>query len=457
MSIYRTLNVFILFVLMLFMVACGGTNSSTNLPKKTSKLIDSPVSGVSYSCLEILGVTTNGDFKYNDDCGVINFQVGGVLLSKIESSLLPTDGKLYISELAGQNRSDSTNIIVVNILRFLQSLDEDNNPNNGIFITSVVRNKLKDTSIDLSKRNITELELINIVRKAGKTLISRKSAIEHFENILRTKENLMVDTIAPLMPKLLSTVPFQTKKNIEKIEISGEVESTIYINNKKITAIDSTKKTIISLDTSGHDGKKSFNIILKDAYGNKSNALKVSIIKDTTAPVITLNGSKDITIPLNQVYTELNATANDINNGDLSQRIEIIGTVNTLSVGVNILRYLVQDELGNESNIIRTVTVLPILKKTNQIKSYGIDGSIITDNTQRDDSYYQKGRVINYSRNDNKEIVIDNITGLMWQDNEAASVVQKNWITYSNYESAEYTNRLLAKLRNVIIYDEKNR
>jgi len=58
MSIYRTLNVFILFVLMLFMVACGGTNSSTNLPKKTSKLIDSPVSGVSYSCLEILNIMT---------------------------------------------------------------------------------------------------------------------------------------------------------------------------------------------------------------------------------------------------------------------------------------------------------------------------------------------------------------------------------------------------------------
>ena len=49
-----------------------------------------------------------------------------------------------------------------------------------------------------------------------------------------------------------------------------------------------------------------------------------------------------------------------------------------------------------------------------------------------DDGYYQKGIKRNYTRDDSKEVVIDNITGLMWQDNREAKTVKKPWTTEKN-------------------------
>ena len=54
--------------------------------------------------------------------------------------------------------------------------------------------------------------------------------------------------------------------------------------------------------------------------------------------------------------------------------------------------------------------------KTGQTTSY----------TDFDDGYYQKGTDRSYTRDDAKEVVIDNTTGLMWQDDAEAKTVSKN-------------------------------
>jgi len=59
------------------------------------------------------------------------------------------------------------------------------------------------------------------------------------------------------------------------------------------------------------------------------------------------------------------------------------------------------------------------LKKTGQIKSYDVEGEEVIDDSIKDDGFYQKGVAFDYkSRNNEKETVIDNVTGLEWQDNE---------------------------------------
>jgi len=55
------------------------------------------------------------------------------------------------------------------------------------------------------------------------------------------------------------------------------------------------------------------------------------------------------------------------------------------------------------------------VKKTGQTTSY----------EPHDDGFYQKGVANNYSRSG--EIVTDHVTRLMWQDNEEAKTVKKNW------------------------------
>ena len=80
------------------------------------------------------------------------------------------------------------------------------------------------------------------------------------------------------------------------------------------------------------------------------------------------------------------------------------------------------------------------VKKTGQTKSYDENGNEVTDGSIKDDGYYQKGVTPSYTRDDTKEIVTDNITGLMWQDDGDAASVQKPWLTQTNYDICEGRN-----------------
>ena len=64
------------------------------------------------------------------------------------------------------------------------------------------------------------------------------------------------------------------------------------------------------------------------------------------------------------------------------------------------------------------------IKKTGQTKSY----------LKYDDGYYQAGITNSYTRDNTKEVITDNITGLMWQDNVEAKTIIKPYVTKVNYD-----------------------
>ena len=68
------------------------------------------------------------------------------------------------------------------------------------------------------------------------------------------------------------------------------------------------------------------------------------------------------------------------------------------------------------------------LLQTGQIKSYDADGTIVAGISIKDDGYYRAGADRNYSRRG--DVVIDNATGLEWQDNES---VDSNWSDAISY------------------------
>lgn len=81
------------------------------------------------------------------------------------------------------------------------------------------------------------------------------------------------------------------------------------------------------------------------------------------------------------------------------------------------------------------------LKKTGQTKSYDQSGNEVTDGSQKDDGYYQKGATPSYTRDDAKEVVTDNLTGLMWQDDTAVAFgINKPWVTQANYDAGDYSD-----------------
>jgi len=76
---------------------------------------------------------------------------------------------------------------------------------------------------------------------------------------------------------------------------------------------------------------------------------------------------------------------------------------------------------------IKEVTYDKGVKKTGQTQSYNLKGLVELDEVIEDDGYYQKGVDPSYSRDNNKETVVDNITGLMWQDNKEVSTNKREW------------------------------
>jgi trimeric autotransporter adhesin len=77
---------------------------------------------------------------------------------------------------------------------------------------------------------------------------------------------------------------------------------------------------------------------------------------DTSAPVISLNGSSTMEIELQEAYVEPGATANDDEDGDVD--VSIAGTVNSNLKGDYTILYTATDAAGNSSTVERTVTVV---------------------------------------------------------------------------------------------------
>jgi len=83
-----------------------------------------------------------------------------------------------------------------------------------------------------------------------------------------------------------------------------------------------------------------------------------------------------------------------------------------------------QSEIFNFGDLTKCGVMAPelIIKKTGQIQSY----------VSFDDGYYQKGVTPNYIRDNDKEIVTDTLTGLMWQDDATVATVKKQWLIIDN-------------------------
>ena len=81
--------------------------------------------------------------------------------------------------------------------------------------------------------------------------------------------------------------------------------------------------------------------------------------EDHTAPVITLNGSADMTLYRGDLFTDPGATAYDTHDGNLNESIIVTGSVNTSTLGDYVLHYNVSDAAGNDADEkTRTVHVI---------------------------------------------------------------------------------------------------
>ncbi len=86
---------------------------------------------------------------------------------------------------------------------------------------------------------------------------------------------------------------------------------------------------------------------------------------DTTAPIITLNGSATMNVDQGSSFTDPGASATDNIDGNLTSNIVVTGNVNTAVIGTYTLNYNVSDAAGNTATqVSRTVNVNAVADTT---------------------------------------------------------------------------------------------
>lgn len=129
-------------------------------------------------------------------------------------------------------------------------------------------------------------------------------------------------------------------------------------------------------------GAHTFDVRGVDTYGNAGSSASRSWTVDTTAPVITLNGTTP-NIEVGGAYTELGATAVDVLDGSFAATAS--GSVNTSAVGAYSITYNATDTAGNAATpVVRTVNVVdttaPVIATPSDIsvEATSASGAVVT-------------------------------------------------------------------------------
>ncbi|MBR1679292.1 MAG: polysaccharide deacetylase family protein [Bacilli bacterium] len=159
---------------------------------------------------------------------------------------------------------------------------------------------------------------------------------------------------------------FERKQIIEILDkeapnIEVEENQIFYCPNKKVyeyhlKAIDNYDGEITDQVKSTLEEKEML-FEVEDSSHNKTQKRVEAIQKDDEKPIISLNGSAQVSIEVNGTYQESGALASDNCDGDLTSKIEIQNNINTKQAGEYKVIYKVKDEFGNEASISRTIYV----------------------------------------------------------------------------------------------------
>ena len=179
------------------LIGCGGGSAGSN--EGTAFYVDSAVSGVTVTCGSRVSLTDNtGAFTYvsGQTC---TFSVGDVILRQ-ESGI----GGIAVGTTVFENN--------LPIAQFLQSLDVDNNPSNGITISAEVAKILKNNGITTLPSSDAQLEsIVRILQNQGSSFfgayVSKAEAQVHLDETANTLNTPTVMLAVPETPTVTVTTP----------------------------------------------------------------------------------------------------------------------------------------------------------------------------------------------------------------------------------------------------------
>ncbi len=173
-------------IMMSVLVGCGGGGGgSEEEPGTTPNVIQgnmdvSLVEGLSYESGGESGVTDeNGQYSYEEGETII-FRIGDIVIGTVSGRSRIS----IVNFVAGA--TDETNEAVINIMRFLVTIDDDNDLSNGIQITTVISNQAIGATVNFAQTvsefgadgNVTTIvqNLTDVSTASTRTLVTREQA-----------------------------------------------------------------------------------------------------------------------------------------------------------------------------------------------------------------------------------------------------------------------------------------
>ena len=144
------------------------------------------------------------------------------------------------------DRNNVSNEKLITLIQFLQTLDEDNNPDNNIQISKDVQESFKNYFLDFKQDSNLEDEIKNILVDIKKDLVTKDNALKHYKKTLEKKFNIQLIT-NPTVEEEIIEVPevVQVEEESEVIEeeilngfsyeTQSEVEIEIFTNKDNLS------------------------------------------------------------------------------------------------------------------------------------------------------------------------------------------------------------------------------
>jgi len=180
---YNMIQKIIIMAIIAILAACGaGNNYSPPETFNKGVFIDSAVEGLKYTTNTLSGTTdSHGTFEYRKN-ETIRFYVADIFIGETtaKAEITPMDLFDDVTDIAAQG--------VTNLCRFLQALDNDMNPENGILITPMIHNTLSNKNISINfDQDIDSFDKLmkdKVLDQTGITLPTIKSAQKHLRQTL---------------------------------------------------------------------------------------------------------------------------------------------------------------------------------------------------------------------------------------------------------------------------------
>lgn len=335
----------------------GSDNVAPSNPGKPEKpaefkayLVDSPVVGVDYyfdNSNEKAGTTgKDGLFEYNANVKTITFKVGNVIIGKVSTNkdgsdydahlgAIPADKMVTIQDLVGVNRNDIDDAKVVKVAQFLQSLDADKNPDNGIAINDLIANGLttpKNLATDDVDASLLGFEPVS-EKEAKEHLLEQLKAMKGPHKEISTEADLSKLTANDTYLVFKDSVNLTTKVlDLSKVK---NIDITDYTKNGSPITLTLSQDQLKVLKANGAVISKNANDKL-DVVGVDQDGLGFgNKLLDDANDITLASGVKEVNATVEQ-YTKLTAGKDKVNVVDSYKNVSTVSVVYAKSVVIKI-------------------------------------------------------------------------------------------------------------------------